>query len=350
MKLAIKEMMFYKLRYLLIMFIILLLGVMVLFISALAQGLARENVSLLHDLNADQYILQQSKQPQLQTSQLSHEQQQAISEVTGTEGAQLSSQVLLTKDKEEDVLMMHTAKDHRPTLSEGHYPTQTNEVAVNEKLTGDGLAVGDTMKLKGGKSFKITGILDDAMYAHSSVVMTTEQGFESASKASATFYPVSQLSTDQQTKLNQIDGVKVYDESEITDEIPSYQAEQAPLNMMIVSLFVISAIVLSAFFYVITIQKMSQIGILKAIGIKTKHLLFSLVAQILMATLVSIAVAIALIYSLSMLIPVSMPFHLSLSNVFIVVIVFVIVALIGSALSLIKLFKVDPIEAIGGSM
>lgn len=350
MKLALKEMMFYKLRYVLIMFIILLLGVMVLFISALAQGLARENVSLFQDMNADYYILQQSKQPQLQTSQLSHEQQQAVEQVTGTEATQFSSQVLLTTDNEEDILMMHTAKNHRPTLNEGHYPSQTNEVAINGKLTGDGLAVGDTMKLKNGKTFKITGILDDAMYAHSSVVMTTKKGFDVASKERATFYPVSQLSTEQQHQINQIDGVKVYEESAITDEIPSYQAEQAPLNMMIVSLFVISAIVLSAFFYVITIQKMSQIGILKAIGMKTKHLLFSLVAQILMSTLLSIAIAIALIYSLSILIPVSMPFHLSLSNVFIVLIVFVIVALIGSALSLIKLFKVDPIEAIGGSM
>ena len=93
-----------------------------------------------------------------------------------------------------------------------------------------------------------------------------------------------------------------------------------------------------------TIQKTSEIGILKAIGITTKHLLTSLILQISMITFIGVAIAEVVILLISNILPVSMPFHIDMQNIIFVLVVFMIVGLIGTSLSFIKLIKIDPMK------
>ncbi|REA95311.1 heme ABC transporter permease, partial [Staphylococcus pseudintermedius] len=161
-------------------------------------------------------------------------------------------------------------------------------------------------------------------------------------------YFLNDVTAKQLKNIEGISGIEIVNKQDLTDAIPSYQAEQAPLNMMIVSLFVITAIVLTAFFYVMTIQKTSEIGILKAIGVKTSHLLWSLLFQILFVTMLGVIIALLLITGLKATLPVTMPFFINSGMMLLVVVVFIIVAIVGALLSLVRVFKIDPIEAIGG--
>jgi len=252
-------------------------------------------------------------------------------------------------NNDEDVLTMYSPQEQQFDLKEGQLPTKKNQIAVNQKLTGEGIKIGDVIQFKHHQqTYKVTGILDDAMYAHSSIVLMDQKGFQDINRQYALFYPVNTLSQQEEKQINDIPGIKVTSTDELKANIASYQAEQAPLKMMVMSLFVITAIVLSAFFYVMTIQKVSEIGILKAIGIKTRHLLTSLLLQILIVTLLSVVISVGIIAGIAMILPVTMPFHLNTINYILVIGIFIIVAIVGALLSFIKVVKVDPIEAIGG--
>lgn len=351
MKIALNELKFYKFKYLLITFIVVLLASMVLFISGLAKGLARENVSLIDQFKSEQFVIQKDADNQIQRSNISPEQQTEIEKIVKTAPFKASMATAQYKDANSDLLFGSMPKNEQPSLKSGDYPQNNHEVVLNSKLEGEGLNIGDTIKIKGkDQEFKITGFFNHAMYAHTDFALVTEKGLDQVTDnhTPTSMYFLKGLSDTQIQNLKDIKDVKVVTQKDLTDGIPSYQAEQAPLTMMIVSLFVITAIVLTAFFYVMTIQKTSEIGILKAIGIKTGHLLGSLLFQILFVTLLGVGFALGIITALSLIMPVTMPFHLTSNLMLIMVVVFIAVAIIGALLSLVRVLKVDPIEAIGG--
>lgn len=101
---------------------------------------------------------------------------------------------------------------------------------------------------KEGKPYKVVGILKDAMYSHSNVILMNQNVFQNKNNGVASFYSLSHLSSKQKHEINSIKGVQHVKAQELTNHIASYKAEQSPLKMMIYSLFIITAIVLSAFF------------------------------------------------------------------------------------------------------
>lgn len=138
------------------------------------------------------------------------------------------------------------------------------------------------------------------------------------------------------------------DQKAFLDQIPGYSAEQMTLNMMIYFLIVIGGFILTAFFYVMTLQKTTQFGILKALGTKASYIAMSIVAQVVVISLISIIISVGITLLLPSVLPDAMPFELSLSTIVTYSLIFFIVALIGSLLSMWRINKVDPLDAIRG--
>ncbi|MGO4530470.1 ABC transporter permease [Paenibacillus sp. 2TAF8] len=135
--------------------------------------------------------------------------------------------------------------------------------------------------------------------------------------------------------------------SDAVSAIPGYKEEQGSLLMMIAFLYVISAFVLAVFFYVITIQKTSQFGILKAIGTRNAYLAGSVSLQVLLLSAGSLVISVLLVRLFESILPASMPFQLGFSTLALTCVLFILMSMAGSLFSVWKVTKIDALDAIG---
>lgn len=349
MKLALKELTYYKFKYLLVTLILFLLAFLVLFISGLAQGLAKENVSGIEDWNKSEYVIASDADNSLSQSDITNKQEKAVQDIVKGDKIKTANQKVETDSGKADMMFTQLTNNIQPKPSKGHLPKNGDEVLLNNKLQAEGISIGDKIKIADeDQKFKVVGFADDIMFSHTSMAYVNKDGMKDLKGNHISVIGYDSLSKSDKSKINDLDGVKVVSQSDMLEAIPSYNAEQQPLNLMIVFLFVISAIVITAFFYVMTIQKTSQFGILKAIGTKNKSLVSSLMFQILIITLIGVAIAIGVVLILNGFMPVTMPFYLNVNLMMLMVAVFIVVSLVGAVLSLIKVMKIEPLEAIGG--
>lgn len=370
MFLALRELKHSKVRYILIIMIMVLIAWLVLFVSGLANGLSSDNAASIQNLNADYLVLEEGAENRLNRSFLTEEKIKEISQYTNSEsttplGVQMST--ITNDDESVKVDTTFFAVDTNgflfPEVIDGKKIDQTSnkEVIVDASFKGMGFNLGDYFyDQSSGMKFKISGFTENQSYSHTPVIhMNLNDWSEMKTAMSTINKPIENTFNSIAIKGNEavvqsvsdgVKGIEIITKSEALKGIPGYDAEQGSLLMMIIFLFIIAAFVLAVFFYVMTIQKMNQFGVLKAIGAKSSYLARSILAQVLILSLISLSIGIGLSYGMSLILPSNMPFELSISLVITCSILFLIVSILGSMLSLYRVAKVDALEAIGGNL
>lgn len=254
--------------------------------------------------------------------------------------------LLTDPDQNEDVALFVTDGDSMllPSVRDGSPITQEDEAIVDASLQREGIEIGDRLVFGEESELTVVGFTDSQRYSHTPVVFVDGGGRETIN-AIAISVDESRADEIRNAVGNSFDMVT---KDEALKGIPSYSQEQASLNMMIVFLFVITAFVLAAFFYVITLQKRDQFGVLKALGAKTTYLAQNLVGQVVLISIMCIGIAMGLTLGIAELLPEEMPFLLTADEMVQTSILILIVSIIGAFLSLIQIVKIDPIEAIEG--
>lgn len=370
MYLAIREIRFAKGRYALIGAIMVLISFLVLFVTGLAQGLAYDNAASIKNMAATHFVLEQDSNHRFTRSQVNQEQVDQAGSLAGQGNAEPLGVKMTTvspsgETTKVDVALftVHPKGWLAPAVTEGTpmAELQQGQIIVDRKLEESGVKIGTVLVDQASdKEWTVSGFVNDESFSHAPVVYLTDEDWrelrgparnaEGAASAQSPVYnaiAVKGADMDAERLASAVPGTEVITKSEAISAIPGYKEEQGSLLMMIAFLYVISAFVLAVFFYVITIQKTSQFGILKAIGTRNGYLAGSVTLQILLLSVGSLAISVLLVQLFESILPASMPFQLGASTLALTCVLFLAMSLAGSLFSVWKVTRIDALDAIG---
>ena len=336
MKMAWKEMKKFKLRYLILGFIVFLISILTMSISGLANGLSDDNASLIKHMPDGTFYMNEDAEDNYSFSAIENEQEEALA---ATDENYTLFSIQMGEINNADDKKFSTAfvtsdgGDYFPNVDDG-------EIILDRSLEDEGFSVGD--KVTNGlieDDLTISGFVDGQKFSHTEAGFINEADFQEMYRTDAFQVGFTEGEAD-------VEGLTNYSNSDFLNTIPSYSAEQMSLNMIIVFLYVISALLFAIFFYMINVQKMSTFGILKAIGVKQSSLFVMMWAQMLFITVISLIPAIAISLIINAVAPEGMPFFLPTETIIFAVVAFIVIGFVGATISGLQIRKAEPMQAI----
>jgi putative ABC transport system permease protein len=131
---------------------------------------------------------------------------------------------------------------------------------------------------------------------------------------------------------------------------PGYTAETSTLQLIQVFLYLISALVVGAFFTVLTIQRKGEIAVLRALGASTRYLLQDSLLQSVVLLVLSAAGGITAGVGLGAAIATTqIPFALEAGPIAGATALLLVLGLGGATVAVLRITRVDPLAALGGN-
>jgi len=371
MFLALKELMHSKTKFLMIAVILVLISWLVFILSGLGNGLSTLAAATFKTMDADYVVFEQGSKASMGKSLLSNELSVKLAEMPGVEdvtpmGISMASAIKgnsseLNEDKVDIAIIgIEPGSFLEPEIIEGTglSADQPTGVVVNESLKDEGFAIGDTFQLDGStESLTIVGFVKNQTYNHVASVFTPIEewrkiAFAAPGSDKGLTEPVNVImlqgkNIDPDAINAALPGTETVTRAAAVQGISGYKEESGTIMMMLGFLLVISAFIIGVFFYVFTMQKTNQFGIMKAIGARNRLLSRAVVSQVLVLSVSSIIIGILLTYGTAAIMPEGMPFVLDPMLVTVYSLILLVISLLSSLVSVRMIAKIDPLKALG---
>ena len=366
-------------RFFLFSLVIALIAILVLFTAGLGEGLASANKEYLEKLDAQLLVFQSETGFSTIESRIDYTKIQRVRRVEGIADAgplAFSNVKIVSENGLEPLdvsfIGVEAGKPGEPVAVQGENlrSNRARVVLIDQRIADEtGLGVGDTLTIQVTQGtedelfdLRVIGVTEGQQYFFRPSVFVTLPVWDlyrpKPDPNSYTTQPavnVIAVRAADPDALGELPAAisAVVDEVETTDirtayeSAPGYSEQQSTLNTIRGFTFLIGALVIGGFFQIQTLQKIPQIGMLKAIGTPDPIVAAASVMQIVFVTVFGVSLGLLVTLGLAFGLPSGVPVVFTGNAILIAVISLLLIGPIGGLVSIRMALKVEPLSALG---
>jgi putative ABC transport system permease protein len=374
--LAVKEVMRNKGRFFLVALVIALITVLVLFIAALGEGLSNANRQYVANLDAQLIVFLEKSDYNISASRLETNTVKAVRRVDGVADAgpiYTSTTEIVSLPKRLKISMLGVEADRpgMPPLLEGRYfrGGEAREAVMDGGVAQrTNLKIGDEIEIRSTQgtkdqffTLKIVGLVDKQAYFFQPTIFVPAATWElvrpqsESDLNSDTPYPnivavklkdPSRVEEMKARLQKEVANIEVADIETTINNIPGYTAQQGTVQTQGIFTLLIGILVIGGFFQIQVLQKVPQIGVLKAIGSSNLVVGLSAVIQIIIVTAIGVGIGAGLNFLFSLGLPPAIPLAFNGAWSLVAVLLLLFIGPLGGMVSIIYAVRIEPLKAL----
>lgn len=366
-------------RFFLFSLVIALIAILVLFTAGLGEGLASANKEYLEKLDAQLLTFQSDTGFSTIESRIEYPEFRRIRRVEGVTDAgpiAFSNVKLVFGNGAEPLdvsfIGVEPGRPGAPEAVVGEtLRSKGARVVVIERRVAEEAAVGvgDSITIRATQGtedelyeLRVIGITDGQQYFFRPSIFVTLPVWDryrpKADPAAYSPQPVVNVIAVRAEDPAALEGIPArisatVDEVETTDirtayeSAPGYSAQQSTLNTIRGFTFLIGALVIGGFFQIQTLQKIPQIGMLKAIGTPNPIVAAASILQIVLVTVFGVLLGAVVTIVLTAGLPSGVPVLFTGTSILVAIVSLLLIGPIGGMVSIRNALKVEPLSALG---
>lgn len=370
MRLALRELRRVPGRFAVATVILTLIAILLMFLGGLLDGLTAGNTGAFRAQRADLIVFSSTAQDSLVRSRITPAVRRrvaaapGVARVGGLGSVQLGGR-LAGHGPRDLVPIVLFGYEVAPTGLPGR-PPGPGEAYADTSLRGEGVKVGSVVRLGPARSpLRIAGFVRDTRYSGQATLWGSLASWRQVlaanrpnSRVGAGVTQVLVVTGDGRgtgalaTAVDRAGGGATVSRTvpQAIDALPGVAQQQSVFNQIIGVTVLIAIVVVALFFALLTIERTSLYGVLKALGARSGTLFAGVVLQAVVVTLVACAIGAVAAVGLDAVIPAGgIPFVATGSRLLSSVGFLLLAAVLGCAFSLRRVLRIDPATAIGGT-